>query len=426
MGKQIIAVTLVWLTTILGNLGKIGSNKFFSIGKLLISERVIGFGMIIITSAGLTWNLWDFRRENQKVTRLNEVIADAQASVFNEASGGIAIGDVAYIVDDEKPRVFKLHLNDSGKYEYRGEDITLNDGAGIVARSNVKAKDNKTGNSKSKNGKAKVDEGTDAETKDDGLKIDDLEAIAAKPNGSDALYLITSHSNSKGGVAKPERQELVEISLQPGKEGTVTKFQRNLRDAIAETFKNFHNDDLAARALQLKDDKLVRGNDKDKDKGIIQIEGLAIDGEDYAYLGFRSPVVERGRDKYALVLRAKLLDLFSDTVKFETILLDLGKDKSYGISSLDYDARTNSILIIGNDSEQIVNEPILFQWRFVPSALIQPTTILGPIGNGTPGRPELLLLPPGSDRIYTFLDNDGKGKGGQFSFQRSNLGLTVK
>jgi hypothetical protein len=262
--------------------------------------------------------------------------------------------------------VFKLHLNDSGKYEYRGEDITLNDGAGLVARSNVKARDNKTGNGKSKNGKAKVDEVRDDETKDDGLKIDDLEAIAARPNGPDSLYLITSHSNSKSGMAKPERQELVEISLQPEKEGTVIKFQRNLRDAIGETFRNFHNDDLAVRALQLKDDKLVRGKDKDKDKGIIQIEGLAIDREDYAYLGFRSPVVERGRDKYALVLRAKLLDLFSGRPKFETFLLDLGKDKSYGISSLDYDAQTNSFLIIGNDSEQMINEPILFQWHFVP------------------------------------------------------------
>lgn len=390
--NQIIGVVFVWLATVLGNIKNLASRNSITIGKRTVSEKAIGIGLIVLSTAGLAWQVWKSYSEYAEVNRLNKIIEDSSSILFSEASGGAVTEDKAYIVDDEKPRLFKLKLRVPEKgYDYTGE-IKLSD------------------------------------------DIDDLEAIAIKPNekAPEKIYLITSHSNTKKGEERAERQKLLEVSLVPGTEGKTISVQKNLRASIVKIFNRLSSElpdeNLAKLANELTDDKLAQ---KAEDKGVIQIEGFAIDEGDYAYIGFRSPLVQKQGVKYALILRAKLYDLFSDNPEFQPFLLNLWNDnESYGISSIDYDTQTNSLLLIGNDPQERWNKPRLWQWYFSgETELIQKPRDRGLIYDTSgSARPELLLLPTKSvsDRIYTYLDTDGKGKGGQIVLERSRFNLEVK
>lgn len=386
MLDQIVGVIFVCLATVISNLEKLVSNDSITVAKRAIPKKSIGMCLIAISIFGLTIQMIQSFSKEREVRRLRQVILDTNSTLFNEASGGSAIGDLAYIVDDEKEKIFKLRFS-GVTYEFAGE-IQLKEGEKALAR-------------------------------DDQEIVEDLEAAATCPGQSynRKLYLIASHSNTKKGKDRPARQRLLEVSLEPGKEGEIIKSADTLRAAILDEFK----------ILSIEPYKNNNGETE-----VMQIEGLAIDGEGYAYLGFRAPLRE---DKSALVLRAKLADLFSVKPRFEPFFLNLGSgEKNYGITSIDYDAQTNSMLILGNSSDGSgFFPPTLWQWDFTGKAKedpIQNPRKCGEILYATLSRlssatPELLLLPPAStsSQIFMFLDADDKGDGGQLSIKRNDYGL---
>jgi hypothetical protein len=262
--------------------------------------------------------------------------------------------------------------------------------------------------------------------------VDDLEAAATSSDGK--IYLITSHSDTRRG-AVPARQRLLEVSITAGQEGELkgkitrsTNSSNALRKIILEKIANNGLPDPYRERKEIKEGKEVQVNEV-----IAQIEGLAIDEQGYAYLGFSAPLTKEG---YALVLQAKLSDLFSDNIQFKAFQLNVWhNNKNHGISSLDYDIKTKRMIIIGNapGSSNFLDH-ILCQWDFAgdyKEESIQITTCFpiphSKVSASTPStsKIELLLIPPASvsNKVFMFLDTDGKGDGGQISFPRTKFGL---
>jgi hypothetical protein len=376
--NQILSLLLVWLATFLSNLEKIASNDFVTVGRRRLSKKVIGWCLIVITTVALGWQLVQFACQEAK---LNKLISDSNTILFSEASGGAAFGRFAYIVDDEKPIIFKLSFQD-GRYVFVGQ-ISLAEDKGILSE-------------------------------DD---IDDLEAasMSNQDNGK-TLYILTSHSNTKHGKENAARQRLLKVSLEDSKEGQVTQSRSDLRPLILKEFENNSIDPYQNKGTGKKE--------------IMHIEGLAIDKDGYAYLGFRAPLV----NKRALVLRARLTDFFSSKEpKFETFQLTLNhNNRDYGIVSIDYDARTKTMLVLGNDPDgSVFFEPVVWQWNVETAHANEVQNpreccvVSYEAASVSSARPELLLLPPKSvsDRIYTFLDTDRKSAGGEIFVDRRNCGL---
>jgi hypothetical protein len=243
--------------------------------------------------------------------------------------------------------------------------------------------------------------------------VDDFEAIA----GYDGkLYLITSHSNTSSGKNKPTRERLLEVTLPSPDSSTavVTDSAVNLRDLILEELVSNH----LAEPYKNKEGILE----------YMQVEGFAIDAEDTAYIALRAPL---SNDNQALVLEAKLKDLFAGTPRFKTFAVDLqAEGKSYGIVSLDYDRETGAMMIVGNAPDSSENYlPLVCVWHDFAArseGAIQHADSCKPIGY--PGdmttKPELLLLPPRakSDQVFTFLDTDNRGDGGMLPLIRGEWG----
>jgi hypothetical protein len=396
MTKEVIAPLLIWLAALFSQTERLAAKDYFNIFGRDISKRLIAVLLIVTATFGLGWQIYLTRGKNEEVNKLKHAVSIANTKLFNEASGGTAIKEKAYIVDDEKPAVFEFTLN---KDSYEPSDK-------IVLKEKV-----------NEDNKEKVNILT-------GDEVDDLEAISAFDG---KLYLITSHSNNKKGKPNLARQRLLEISLDPANRGEIIRSANNLRASILQKL----NSDHLPTSYK---------NERNVDE-VIQIEGLAIDEQGTAYFGLRTPLTIEG--KYALVLSAPLLDLFSKEKEpqFKVFLLNLWYQNEndnqrivpYGIVSLDYDVRTGKILIVGNSPEDSgYFSPILCQWNFAGEhkdagiqnpacSSIPPYEVNG--STSKTSKIELLLLPAESDRVFMFLDTDDKGNGGQLSYIRSELGL---
>lgn len=392
----------------------------FKIFRRNVSKPQIAITLIVIAALGFCHSVWQSSKTNQEIkvaTAQVKNLLDINSKLFCEASGGTLVNDVAYVVDDEKPIIFEFKAetirNPSQDLEgtqpleiaYQLSDkITLKEkvmepGA-VVETERVLTRDN----------------------------IDDLEAIASFEG---KLYIITSYSNSKKATPKQERQKLLEVSLDPQTRGLVTNSSENLRVSLekaisaapAELYKN------EAGAVEF-----------------MHIEGLAIDPQGKAFFGLRTPLTSD--EEYALVFSAKLSDLFlkGKEPQFKVFRLNLShkndndnqRDAHYGIVSLDYDAQSGDMLVVGNSPRNRgYFSPILCRWDFMGERKddrIQnpPCTSIPPYDSfGTSSKTskiELLLLPTGlgSDRVFSFLDTDDEGNGGQLSYTRSELGLVKR
>lgn len=421
-------VFLAWLAAVVSNVEKLSSSESMFIFRRAVPKRTIGYSMIIISTAGLIGTIVSSYLLEKKLRETKDVITRMDASLFNEASGGTAIGRFAYIVDDEQPLIFKLELNDDGtEYLYK-KDIPLKLGTFRTK------KDDQTIIPPPNENKNRVDQICTDEIADKDC-IDDLEAAASEPSeaGSRRLYLVTSHSNKESGKIAKSRRRFLEVSLEQGREGEITNFQSDLIDAIVKELGRLANSQHDEKLKVLIRDMLNEGTAKAKKLGGVQIEGLAIDESNRAYSGLREPLVTKGNAQYAIVLRAELADILKGKPNFETLLLNLSQgQESYGIVSLDYDARTRSILVLGNHPEGKWLTPILCQWDVAtakPDEIQIPkicTEVKFKQDEQHSSKPELVLLPPKSvsDGIFMFLDSDRKGPGGQIKpYARSDFGL---
>ena len=404
MYEQLIAPLLIWLTATLNQTEKLASKETIMIFGRSVAKRLITTTLIGLATALMVWQIFLIYREDvkkreavekikeseKKIEDLKQIIKVSNSKLFNEASGGTVVGDMAYVVDDENPSIFELRLQE-GAY-------------GLI--DNIKLKEN--GRELTK------DDVDDLEA----IASSPLEAIASSPDGKLYLYLVTSHSNTRRGNV-PARQRLLKVSLAPENRGEVVSSANNLRELMLK---------------KLTDERIAEPyrNKEERTDELMQIEGFTIDEEGNAYFGLRAPLT---RDDHALVLRAKLSELFVPEPKpeFAVVPLDIWFDsKHYGISSLDYDARNKRMLVVGtspNNSDYSFC-PVLCKWDFKgPKYPIQPVTDCRPINY--PGkcnipyapRTELLLLPPGSEQVFILLDTDKKGDGGLLSFKRGDLGL---
>ena len=386
MLNQLVGPVLIWVTALLSQSERLAAHETVRIMRRDVPKRRIAMSLIGFATVGLMWQTYQAYGVGNELKKLKQDVSVVNSKLFNEASGGTIINDLAYVVDDEKPNVFVFRLDE----EYQLVDkIVLKQQNGDVLT---------------------------------GDEVDDLEAIASADG---KLYLITSHSNTKRGKPNQARQRLLEVSLEGGTRGQVTNSADNLREIILKNLKGL------AASYQ---------NEDQKDE-IMQIEGLAIDEGGIAYIGLRAPLTT---ENYALVLSAKLSDLFSKgkEPQFKVFRLNLWQQNEndnnekdpYGIVSMDYDAQTKNILIVGNSAKNSgYFSPILCQWDF---AKHKDETIQNPKCNPIPpydvfgstrmtSKIELLLLPRGakSDRVFTFLDTDDKGNGGPLSYTRSEIGL---
>lgn len=394
MLTQLVGPLLIWLMAILSQSERLGSHETVRVLGRDVPKRRIAMSLIGFATVGFMWQIYQAYLVTTEVKNLKHEVSVVNSRLFNEASGGTVIKDLAYVVDDEKPAIFVFRLEEEG-YKF-------------IEKIELKIKTEPEGEQK-------------VLTADE---VDDLEAIASADG---KLYLITSHSNTKKGKPNAARQRLLEVSLEAGKQGEVTRTADNLGALIWRSVEG-----LAASYK----------NEEAKDE-IMQIEGFAIDEGGNAYIGLRAPLTKE--NQHALVLSAKLSDLFlkEQEPQFKVFRLNLWqqnendnqKNANYGIVSLDYDAQTGDMLIVGNSPKNFEYfSPILCQWDFDGERRNDP--IQNPkckpippyeVFRSTPTstKIELLLLPleARSDRVFTFLDTDDKGNGGQLSYTRSDFGI---
>ncbi|MBI3536915.1 MAG: hypothetical protein HY070_05080, partial [Chloroflexi bacterium] len=113
MFDQLIGVIVIWAMTIVSNMERLFSNDTINIPSRKIAKRTIGILIVILSTLGLLVQAYISLNKANQARLLQQVVIDTNSILFNEASGGAAIDDVAYIVDDEKPRVFKLRLSEN-------------------------------------------------------------------------------------------------------------------------------------------------------------------------------------------------------------------------------------------------------------------------------------------------------------------------
>jgi hypothetical protein len=150
---------------------------------------------------------------------------------------------------------------------------------------------------------------------------DDMEGLA--PFEGEDFFGITSHSLTKKGKRKPEREQFIAFRM---KNGQIEKFKTwSLRDELM---------DLITAKIG-KDVDLVRMKTAIPDEGGLNVEGLGYFDQKF-YLGLRSPLTKNGE---AIIVTLGHPE--TNPQLLEVIKLDL---KGSGIRGIDQDARGLVIL----------------------------------------------------------------------------------
>ena len=363
-------------------------------------RRRIGYILVAFLGGIAIWQSLDILNKQEKIRSLSRdlEISGMTLTEVDEASGGTTIGDRGYIVDDDSPFIYVIPLG--------GGQINPTELSRIQIRDTRENSDPRP---------AGIPSDSHAHTN---TSLTDLEGAAVRPSDNERIYLLTSHSNKWDGEEVPARQWFLEVSLSQDCIGCIRN-SVNLRDAIILKFNELNIEQY------YEERKLI----------VMNIEGLAIDPEGRVYLGFRAPLVQ---NRYALVLRAPIAELFGGNPRFQHFFLDLNiGDQNHGIVSMEYDRRSDSILLMTNNpADRNPFTASLRSWgrqngweadnsRDDP----QLTRVLSSNSDRNPfrfsgevvnARPEALLLPAG-DWFYAFLDL--KRQGGTVHFRRSDWGF---
>lgn len=146
---------------------------------------------------------------------------------------------------------------------------------------------------------------------------DDMEGLANVDQ--DHFFAVTSHSRTKKGKRKPEREQLMLMAIK-GKKISVEK-SWSLRELIIPLLEKSFGNDL--------DMKTVEG--ATPNEGGFNIEGLAY-REGRLYLGLRSPVTNSGKALIVVIKNGKELIQGASPALDKILAIDLG---GKGIRSLD-------------------------------------------------------------------------------------------
>jgi hypothetical protein len=282
-------------------------------------------GVMVATIGGFAQWYLTFHKEAENRefrTQLPEV---------DEASGGtLCLGNI-YVVDDEKKTIFSLRRTVSGRYEVR-DQVPL-------------CSQWKTGDDGEPLCKNFVD-------------ADDLEGAACH-NGY--LYLVTSQSDNRKGVWRPERQTFLKVDLATRPtviltEETSEKVCSGPTESTGSGCTRADHQRLARsplrpRSLRCAIDKVLQTKPvtyRDTSAQRVQVEGLAISPEGVVYLGLKSPITQSGN---AIVLITSIDRIFENDPEFRYTELDLKKGGIQSISSLEYDDNSKRVLILANLEE---------------------------------------------------------------------------
>lgn len=401
----VILAVLAVLSTVVGVWDKLTSkiSKALILATILIA---IAAGSQIIQVIQKKQQLGTIE-EQQRIIEDANLLNNSNLIEIDEASGGATRGNLAYLVDDSEPNIFVYEYVEEYQYKpHRSLDII----------------DDRHCNERLDWGEAcKEGRFTTLNKK----MINDLEGAAIDRDGN--LYLTTSHSYAKDAYAKDENPKNPDparaVFLKTSLDGHVLNATRKLWGIIRELFRN----KLGGIAKNPVPEYVNEGNKLE----IMQIEGLAIDKDNKIYLGFRAPLVD---DQYALVLRTSVEQIFKDNPQFESFRLDLRRPdgSKYGIVSLEYDAQTNRIIILGNSPMHYpmpytTYPPVIWSWDVKDPKNIQTPEVfngeifsLKPAPGSRPAKPEVLLIPK-PDRFHLFFD--AQGTGGQLDLIREGMNV---
>ena len=206
------------------------------------------------------------------------------AEFIPEASAACRVGETLLIGGDEEPQAMWL-VNDSGKIS-----------------------------------KIKVN----------GSTWDDLEGMA-KFDATN-FFALTSHSRTKKGKRKAEREQLMFAAFKPNRIDILKKW--SLREQVIQLLEKELAKELDMRIVE----------SASPDEGGLNIEGLAL-LEEKLYLGLRSPLTKSGKALILVINNAKAL-LEGATPAFDNVIsVDLSGN---GIRGLD--TRKNGLLILAGSS----------------------------------------------------------------------------
>lgn len=386
---MLVTATLAFLavlSTVVGVWDKITSSirKTIILGSILVATSLLTQVVQVVQkreqeSQTLAQEA-EIAKQQKIIDDRNKFIA-SNLTIVDEASGGAVSGNLAYVVDDDNPSLFVFEYAEAeSKYKLLPQDpVKIIDARPCSVRLDWEEKCNDS-----------------TPTELTNKLIEDLEGAAIYNN---KLYLTTSQSLPNGqsestpGARNEEPRRWLFLEVTPT--GQVIRATRKIRPAILEAIKN-GNGVVASNKLEE-----------------VQVEGLVIDKNGFAYLGLRSPLI-RG---HALVLRATVEQLFSEKPTFDAFLLDLEfRDKQYGITSLDYDPKLDQILVLGNSPARTKTLPVvIWAWTVNESIPVQrPLRYDGEIftvfdAPGTrPAKPEIILFRQ-ENRIHLFFDAEGSG-----------------
>lgn len=350
-------------------------------------KRILGWLTIffLLCSLGLQGY-----RENSTRTELEGVqtFIDLEERRIDEASGAASLNGRIFVVDDEDPKV----------YQYSDTKGETRDKATFFEEYRIRSSQEMQSAIKPKI----IDQ------------VDDLEAAATYKN---KLYLVTSHSLNKKRERKDSRELILEIERfeSAGLSGEAVAYVGRAATLVPSL-------EHALQEVQSqRQGSLIENEDR------LNIEGLAIDANGNAYIGLRNPLLKIGNQEYAIVLRMTIESIFSESPKAKVFALrleDSGKD--YGITSLEYDQKTQAVLVLGNSPQKEGKEgffpPKLWIWHPNDHHTQTPNSVRNwslKIPEKFHAKPEALVL--GVEQGFIFID--ARGHGGRRVFDRGDLGL---
>jgi hypothetical protein len=384
----LIAVS-AFLSALVGHLKPLTSDN--------LRDRKWGLISIILLIPTIGLQIYYYIYNEEEAKNLNNFLAHQETKI-DEASGATSLNSRFFIVDDDGQNL----------YEYREAPKDRVRGLSFHAFYRIHT----TSRTQLKNIKP-----------EEVNYVNDLEAAATNNN---KLYLVTSQSQSSTDrVRRSGRELLLEVEPPSSKKQEYANVLRAVR-------LRRQNDDKIQKALKQIEDKL--NGSLEQSVNDPNLEGLAIDKKGNFYLGFRNPILMIGSESYAIILKTTRENIFANSLQFEGIALKLNSsdpDENYGIVSLEYDNKTDTLLVLGNAPQKNKFLPPKL-WHWHPNdELIQEATQVQDWSlkipeyfrkNESPAKPEAIVVPMGSK--YGFVFTDSERHGGIWQFPRQDLGFS--